>query len=129
MLQCNQIYLTRFVKLPKDSTYGRVGRLLQLCQVQGTLKWGTVCWLSWEALIDRYKHQERITLVIKKQEISFSTIDNIHSTPINAKAQVVLELVNPITLWALWKQHCRLLGLLQSNRAPCGVIAGDGVQS
>ena len=38
---------------------------------------------------------------------SFSTIDNIHSTPINAKSQVVLELVGPISLWILWKQRCR----------------------
>ena len=30
-----------------------------------------------------------------------TTIDNIQLTPINAKAQIVLELVNPITL--LWK--------------------------
>ena len=37
----------------------------------------------------------------------FSTIDNIHSTPINVKSQVVLELVIPITLWILWKQWCR----------------------
>ena len=48
-----------------------------------------------------------MTLVIKAQEVSFSTIDNIHSTPINAKSQVVLELVSPITLWILWKQRCR----------------------
>ena len=46
-------------------------------------------------------------LVIKAQEVLFSTIDNIHSTPINAKAQVVLELANPITLWILEKQRCR----------------------
>ena len=49
--------------------------------------------------VDRYEHQEGDGLVIKAQEILFSTIDNIHSTPINAKAQVVLELVSPITLW------------------------------
>ena len=34
-----------------------------------------------------------MTLVIKAQEVSFSTIDNIHSTPTNGKSQVVLELV------------------------------------
>ena len=55
--------------------------------------------LSGEAPTDRYEHQEEgMTMVIKAQEISFSTTDNIHSTPINAKAQVVLELVRPITL-------------------------------
>ena len=48
-----------------------------------------------------------LTLVIKAQDILFSTIDNILSTPINGKAQHVLELVNPITLWILWKQQCR----------------------
>ena len=46
-------------------------------------------------------------LVINSQQVSFSTIDNVHSTPINAKDQVVLELVNPITLWTLLKQHCK----------------------
>ena len=46
-------------------------------------------------------------LVIKAQEVIFSTIDNVHSTPLNDKSQVVLELVNPITLWILWKQWCR----------------------
>ena len=35
-------------------------------------------------------------LVIKAQEILFSTIDNIHLTSINAKVQVVLD--RPITL-------------------------------
>ena len=48
-----------------------------------------------------------MVLVIKAQEVFFSTIDNVHSTPINAKSQVVLELVSPITLWILWKQRCR----------------------
>ena len=37
----------------------------------------------------------------------FSTIGNVHSTPTNVKSQVVLEMVNPITLWILWKQRCR----------------------
>ena len=46
-------------------------------------------------------------MVIKAQEVIFSTISNIHSTPTNAKSQVVLELVSPITLWILWKQWCR----------------------
>ena len=46
---------------------------------------------------DKYEHQEEgMMLVIK--DISFSTIDNVHSIHINAKDQVVLELVNPITL-------------------------------
>ena len=40
-----------------------------------------------------------MTLVIKAQEILFSTIDNMHSSPINATTQVVLELVSLITLW------------------------------
>ena len=48
-----------------------------------------------------------MTLVIKAQEVIFSTIGNIHSTPINAKSQIVLDLVNPITLWILWKQQCK----------------------
>ena len=85
-----------------------VGRLFQLCQVQGTIKWGNVCWLSWQAPIERYEHQEEgMTLVIKAQEVLFPTIGNTHSTPINAKSQVVLELVSPINLWILWKQRCR----------------------
>ena len=65
-----------------------------------------VCWLSWQTPIDKYEHQEGMTLVIKAQEVFFSTIGNIQSTPINTKSQVVLELVNPITLWILWKQRC-----------------------
>ena len=48
-----------------------------------------------------------MTLVIKAQEVFFSTIDNVHSTPLNDKSQVMLELVGPITLWILWKQRCR----------------------
>ena len=48
-----------------------------------------------------------MTLVIKAQEVFFSTIGNVHSTPLNDKSQVVLELVSPITLWILWKQRCR----------------------
>ena len=78
--------------LPRDpSNMTGGGRLLQLCQVQGTIKWGNVCWLSWHAPIDRYEYQEEgITLVIKAQEISFSTSYNIYSTFINAKAQGVL---------------------------------------
>ena len=85
-----------------------VGRLLQLCQVQGPIKWENICWLSWQTPIDKYEHpEEGMTLVIKAQEVSFSTIGNIHSTPTNAKSQVVLELVSPITLWILWKQRCR----------------------
>ena len=62
---------------------------------------GNVCGLPWQTPIDIYEHQEWMTLVIKAQEVSFSTIDNVHSTPINAKDQVVLELVNPITLRTL----------------------------
>ena len=46
-------------------------------------------------------HEEGMTLVIKAQEVNFSTTGNIHSTPINAKSQVSLELVSPITLWIL----------------------------
>ena len=85
-----------------------VDHLLQLCQVQGIIKWGNICWLSLQSPVDKYEHQEEgMTLVIKEQEILFSTIDNIHSTHINAKAQVVLELVSPITPWILWKQWCR----------------------
>ena len=53
-----------------------------------------------------------MTLVIKAQEVSFSTIDNIHSTPTNGKSQVVLELVSPITLWILWKLRCRRASFL-----------------
>ena len=70
--------------------------------------WRNVCWLSWQPPVDKYEYREEgMTLVIKEQGILFSTIDNIHSTPINAKAQVVLELVNPITPWILWKQRCK----------------------
>ena len=47
-----------------------VGRLLQLCQVQGSMKWGNICWLSWQTPVDRYEHQEEgMTLVIKAQEV------------------------------------------------------------
>ena len=46
-------------------------------------------------------------LVIKAQDSSFCTTNNVHSTPINAKDQVMLELVNPTTLWSLWKCRCR----------------------
>ena len=47
----------------------------------------------------KYEHQEEgMTLVIKAQEVFFSTIDNVHSTPLNDKSQVVLELVSTITL-------------------------------
>ena len=52
-------------------------------------------------------HEEGMTLVIKAQEVIFSNIGNVHSTPLNDKSQVVLELVSPITLWILWKQWCR----------------------
>ena len=48
--------------------------------------------------LKKYEHPKGMTLVIKAQEVSFSAIDNVHSTPINAKDQAVLELVNPITL-------------------------------
>ena len=48
-----------------------------------------------------------MTLLIKAQEVVFSTIGNVQSTPLNDKSQVVLELVSPITLWILWKQRCR----------------------
>ena len=48
-----------------------------------------------------------MTLVIKGQEVIFSTIDNVQSTPLNDKSQVMLELVSPITLWILWKRQCR----------------------
>ena len=48
-----------------------------------------------------------MTLVITTQEVFFSTIGNVHSTPLNDKSQDVLELVSPITLWILWKQRCR----------------------
>ena len=85
-----------------------VGRLLQLCQGQGSIKWGNICWLSWQATIGRYEHQEeRMTLVIKAQEVFFSSSNNVHSTPLNDKSQEVLELVSPITHWILWKQRCR----------------------
>ena len=57
--------------------------------------------------IDKYEHQEWMTLVIKAQEVSFSTFGNIHSTPTTAKSEVVLELVSPINLWILGKQRCR----------------------
>ena len=51
------------------------------------IQWGNVCWLSWQTLVDRYEHQEEgMTLVIKAQEVFFSTIDNVHSTPINMMA-------------------------------------------
>ena len=39
----------------------------------------------------------------KHKRFFFSTIGNIHSTPINVKSQVVFS---PITLWTLWKQRC-----------------------
>ena len=45
--------------------------------------------------------------MIKAQEVLFSTIDNIPSISINTKSQVVLEVVNPITLRTLWKLRCR----------------------
>ena len=48
-----------------------------------------------------------MNLVIKAQEVIFSTIGNVHSTPLNDKSQVVLELVSPITLWILWKERCK----------------------
>ena len=48
-----------------------------------------------------------MTLVIKAQEVVFSIFGNVHSTPLNDKSQVVLELVSPRTLWILWKQRCR----------------------
>ena len=48
-----------------------------------------------------------MTLVIKAQEVFFSTSSNVHSTPLNDKSQVVLELVSPITLWILWKKWCK----------------------
>ena len=109
MPKCNKINMTLSMGLPNVPMNRRgVDRLLQLCQVQGSIKWGNICWLSWQAPIDRYENQEKgMTLVIKAQEVFFSTIGNVHSTPINAKSQVVLELVNPITLWILWKQRCR----------------------
>ena len=54
------------------------------------------------AQVDRYEHQEEgMTLVLKAQEFFFSTINNIHLTPISVKSQVVLDLVSPITLWIL----------------------------
>ena len=55
----------------------------------------------------KYVQEEGMTLVIKAQEVFFSTIGNVHSTSLNDKSQVVLELVNPIALWSLWKQQCR----------------------
>ena len=59
-------------------------------------------------MIGNYEHHEEgMTLVIKAQEVFFSTIGNGHSTPLNDKPQVVLELVSPITPWILWKQWCR----------------------
>ena len=51
--------------------------------------------------------REGMTLVIKAQEVIFSTIGNVQSTPLNDRSQVVLELVTPITLWIQWKQRCR----------------------
>ena len=39
-----------------------------------------------------------MTLVIKAQEVLFSSSGNVHSTPLNDKSQEVLELINPITL-------------------------------
>ena len=84
-----------------------VGRLFQLCEVQRTFK-GECCWLSSQAPIDKYEHREEgMMLMIKAQEILFSTTDKIHLTPINAKDQVMLELVIPITLWTLLKQRCK----------------------
>ena len=47
--------------------------------------------------------EEGMALMLRAQDILFSTTDNIHSTPITAKAQVVLELNNPIILWILHK--------------------------
>ena len=32
------------------------GRILQSSKVQGTLKWGNACWLSWHDPIDKCKH-------------------------------------------------------------------------
>ena len=101
-----------------------VGQLLQLCHVKGTFKWENVCWLSWQAPSDRYEHQqEGMALVIKTQEILFSTADNIHSILINAKSQVMLQLVNPITLSTL--ETTLYVDRLQSNHTPGDVIVGD----
>ena len=58
--------------------------------------------ISWPALVDKYEHrEEEMTLVIQAQGVLFSTMDTIHRNPINAKAQVVLDLVNPIDVWNL----------------------------
>ena len=82
--------------------------MLQLCQVQDSIKWGNICWLSWQAAIGRYEHQEEgMTLVIEAQEVFFSSNGHVHSTPLNDNSQEVLELVSPLTLWILWKQRCR----------------------
>ena len=50
----------------------------------------------------------------RAQEVVFSTIGNVHSTPLSDKFEVVLELVSPITLWILWKQQC---GRVFSNQS------------
>ena len=52
-------------------------------------------------------------LVIKAQDVSFSTIGNIHSTPINVKSQVVLKLVSLVTLWIL---RCRGFSQVRGER-------------
>ena len=92
MPKCNRVNPIRFVGLPKDPS-NMVGG-----------------WLP-TAIIPGARHNEVgecmsviMMLVMKAQEILFSTINNIHSTLINGKTQLVLELVNPITLWILWKQ-------------------------
>ena len=108
MPKCNRINVRHALWDYPERIWWKVGCLLRLCQVQDTIRWGNICWLSWQTTVDRYEHQdEGMTLVIKAQEVSFSTIGNVHLTPLNDKSQVVLELVSPITLWILWKQRCR----------------------
>ena len=68
--------------------------------MQGTIKWADVCIMIGPSY--KYEHrEEEMTLVIQAQGVLFSTMDTIHRNPINAKAQVVLDLVNPIDVWNL----------------------------
>ena len=64
IVQCAQMQLNQ-----SDMLCGTTQRPIK-CQVQGTIKWGNVCLLSWQAPVDEYEHQEEgMNFVIKAQEI------------------------------------------------------------
>ena len=109
MPKCNRINTTHSVGLPRDPIeYGR-GLAAYCNYARCKAQSSGEMYVGYHGRPQCHgRHQEEgMSLVIKAQEVSFSTIGNIHSTPTNAKSQVVLELVNPITLWILWKRRCR----------------------